>query len=72
MAAHFLKLKTMTAIIQLGERPNVPSLLRVICAAEEFKSTGLRRWGWSNTAGLHAGHHLTPVCWLRHCDAVLY
>lgn len=43
MAAHFLKLKTMTAIIQLGERPNVPSLLRVICAAEEFKSTGLRR-----------------------------
>lgn len=43
MAANFLKLKTMAAIIQLGERPNVPSLLRVICAAEEFKSTGLRR-----------------------------
>lgn len=43
MAAHFLKLKTMAAIVQLGERPNVPSLLRVICAAEEFKNTGLRR-----------------------------
>jgi hypothetical protein len=43
MAAHFLKLKTMAAIVQLGERPNVPSLLRVICAAEEFKNIGLRR-----------------------------
>lgn len=43
MAANFLRLKTMASIVQLGERPNVPSLLRVICAAEEFKNTSLRR-----------------------------
>jgi len=43
MAAHFLKLRTMASIVQLGERPNVPSLLRVICGAEEFKNTSLRR-----------------------------
>ncbi len=43
MAAHFLKLRTMAAIVKLGERPNMPSLLRVICGAEEFKSTSLRR-----------------------------
>jgi hypothetical protein len=43
MAANYLKLKTMAAIVQLGERPNVPSLLRVICSAEEFKNTSLRR-----------------------------
>jgi hypothetical protein len=44
MAANYLKLKTMAAIMQLGERPNVPSLLRVICSAEEFKNTCLRRY----------------------------
>lgn len=43
MAAHYLKLPTMASIVQLGERPNVPSLLRVICSAEEFKNTSLRR-----------------------------
>ena len=57
MAAHFLKLRTMASIVQLGERPNVPSLLRVICSAEEFKSASLRRW---------APHGSTSVglsCW---------
>ncbi len=45
MANHFLKLRTMAAIVKLGERPNMPSLLRVICSAEEFKNTSLRRSG---------------------------
>jgi len=44
MAAHFLKLNTMASIVDLGERPSLPSLLRVICGAEEFKNTSLRRY----------------------------
>ncbi|WIA13166.1 hypothetical protein OEZ85_006758 [Tetradesmus obliquus] len=43
MANHFLKLNTMAAIVSLGQRPNMPSLLRVICGAEEFRATSLRR-----------------------------
>jgi hypothetical protein len=43
MAGNFLKLRTMASIVSLGERPNVPSLLRVICAAEEFRGATLRR-----------------------------
>jgi hypothetical protein len=43
MASHFLKLNTMAGIVSLGQRPNMPSLLRVICGAEEFRGTSLRR-----------------------------
>jgi hypothetical protein len=43
MASHFLKLRTMATIVSLGERPAVPSLLRVICGAEEFRGASLRR-----------------------------
>eukprot|EP00775_Hariotina_reticulata_P011878 gene11878-12022_t len=43
MAAHFLKLDTMASIVELGERPSMPSLLRLICGAEELKNTSLRR-----------------------------
>jgi Sec63 Brl domain len=43
MAAHFLRLRTMAAIVSLGERPSVPSLLRIICDAEELRGTSLRR-----------------------------
>lgn len=45
MANHYLKLNTMAAIVNLGQRPNMPSLLRVICGAEEFRGTSLRRCG---------------------------
>lgn len=43
MATHSLKLATMAAIANLGQRPNMPSLLRVICGAEELRNTTLRR-----------------------------
>lgn len=60
MAAHFLKLRTMASIVQLSERPSVPSLLRVICGAEEFKSTSLRR---SECGALqHSVLHLKWAC----------
>eukprot|EP00878_Enallax_costatus_P042421 GHUV01049777.1.p1 GENE.GHUV01049777.1~~GHUV01049777.1.p1 ORF type:complete len:363 (+),score=112.88 GHUV01049777.1:73-1089(+) len=43
MANHFLKLRTMASIVKLGQQPNMPSLLRVICGAEEFRNASLRR-----------------------------
>ncbi|KAF8067393.1 MER3 [Scenedesmus sp. PABB004] len=63
MAAHFLKLRTMAGIVGLGERPSVPSLLRVICGAEEFRATSLRR---CERKVLNAINHAANPAALRH------